>query len=44
MRMLPVLLLAVTLLPGADEPPAPGSIEETSLLQLRQVRRVYVDR
>jgi hypothetical protein len=44
MRVLPVLLLAATMLPGADEPPAPGSLEETSLLQLRLVRRIYVDR
>jgi len=44
MRMLPAFLLAVAMLPGADEPPAQGSIEEASLLQLRQVRRVYVDR
>jgi hypothetical protein len=42
--MLPAFLLAVAMLPGADEPPAPGSLEEASLRQLRQVRRVYVDR
>ena len=29
---------------AADEPPSPGVLEESSLRQLRTVRRVYVDR
>src|ERR1700724_2634731 len=30
--------------PAADDPPTPASVEDTSLRQLRTVRRVFVDR
>ena len=45
--MPPVGLVAACLLSwaaSADEPPAPGTLEEASLRQLRTVRRVFVDR
>jgi hypothetical protein len=43
MTMLLAVLLAAAVLP-AEDPPAPGVIEESCLRQLRVVRRVYVDR
>ena len=39
----PLIALCV-LAAAADEPPSPGVLEESSLRQLRTVRRVYVDR
>lgn len=39
----PILLTAITGAP-ADEPPSPAALEEAGLRQLRNVRRVYVDR
>ena len=44
MTMFLAALLALAVLPAADDPPAPSAIEESCLRQLRVVRRVFVDR
>ncbi len=45
MRVLPVLLATLGMSAvAADNPPSASTIEETSLKQLLQIRRVYVDR
>ena len=38
------LLLLCAMVAPAQEPPAPATIEEAALRQLRSVRRVFVDR
>jgi hypothetical protein len=48
MRLLLIVLTGMSMVvgcaPAADDPPSPSAIEETSLRQLRTVRRVFVDR
>src|SRR6059058_2352584 len=39
-----VLLAGMSAMPAADKPPSSSAIEENSLKQLLQIRRVYVDR
>ena len=43
MRLVCTVLCAMAAL-SAEEPPTPGALEEAGLRQLRNVRRVYVDR
>ncbi|SRR5579883_172940 len=38
------IALALLVSAGAEEPPAPSAVEEAGLRQLRNVRRVFVDR
>jgi hypothetical protein len=48
MKQLLMMLAGLAVLaygaPAADDPPSPAAVEETSLRQLRTVRRVFVDR
>jgi hypothetical protein len=42
--MLAGLAMLASRAPAADDPPTPAAVEDTSLRQLRTVRRVFVDR
>jgi hypothetical protein len=48
MRRLPMMLAGLAVLASgaraAEDPPTPAAVEDTSLRQLRSVRRVFVDR
>jgi len=43
-RLWPIALFLLAPGAAAEEPPSPAALEESALRQLRQVRRVYVDR
>lgn len=43
-RLWPIAVYLLVVAAAAEEPPNPAALEESALRQLRQVRRVYVDR